>query len=94
MKVFKFILLLLLSTSVTYSFDISQMSLEEKVGQLFLVYFDGEDANKHAERLIREAKMVDDMPMMNTAMTQRVNAENSKAPTGAGSRVRGCRKNM
>ncbi len=33
------------------------MSIEEKVGQMFMVYFDGETANENAKKLIQESKV-------------------------------------
>ncbi len=39
------------------AYDIDQLSIEEKVGQLFIAYFDGEEANEHADKLIRETKI-------------------------------------
>jgi len=39
------------------AYDLSKMSVEEKVGQMFMVYFDGEDANENALRLIKDAKI-------------------------------------
>jgi len=36
---------------------VDAMTLEEKVGQIFMAYFDGENANDSAERLIRETKI-------------------------------------
>ncbi|NGX43536.1 MAG: Beta-hexosaminidase [Chlamydiae bacterium] len=49
--------LLLVCSFLVESHEIDQMTLEEKVGQLFMAYFDGESANEHAERLIRETKI-------------------------------------
>ena len=34
-----------------------QMTVEEKVGQLFMAYFDGDSVNEHAKRLIQDAKI-------------------------------------
>jgi len=39
------------------AFDLAKMSLEEKVGQLFMVYFDGERTNEDSIRLLKEAKI-------------------------------------
>ena len=51
------VLLLLTSTFLAECCQIDQMTLEEKIGQLFMSYFDGEYSNKHAERLIQETKI-------------------------------------
>lgn len=37
--------------------NLAQMTIEEKVGQLFMAYFNGESVNEHAGRLICEAKI-------------------------------------
>lgn len=39
------------------AFDLTEMSLEEKVGQLFMVYFEGERVNENSTRLLKEAKV-------------------------------------
>jgi len=52
-----FLFFLLFSQFRLCAFDLSKMSLEEKVGQLFMVYFDGEEANENAEKLLKEAKI-------------------------------------
>lgn len=36
---------------------VDALTVEEKVGQLFMVYFDGERVNEHAETLIKQAKI-------------------------------------
>jgi hypothetical protein len=41
-------------TSSLASFTLENLSLEEKVGQLFMVHFNGETANKDAEILIQD----------------------------------------
>lgn len=57
-EVFKlFIFGLLFWTFRSECRDIDQLSLEEKVGQLFMSYFDGEFANRNAKRLIKETKI-------------------------------------
>jgi len=43
--------------SAAPAIEINQMTLEERVGQLLMAYFDGEEANEQAERLIRETKI-------------------------------------
>jgi len=53
----KILLSLLFCPFIVESYPIDQMTLEEKVGQLFMAYFDGEEANEHAERLIKETKI-------------------------------------
>jgi beta-N-acetylhexosaminidase len=37
------------------AFDLSKMSLEEKIGQLFMVYFDGDTINENSKKLIKKA---------------------------------------
>ncbi len=55
---FKILVVFLLSfTLPSTCCEIDRMTLEEKVGQLFLTYFDGECVNEHATRLIRETKI-------------------------------------
>ena len=55
---FKILVCFLLTRSFPAEcYEIDQMTLEEKVGQLFMAYFDGEGANECAERLIRETKI-------------------------------------
>lgn len=39
-------------SSSLFSYDVNSLSLEEKVGQLLMVHFDGKEANKDAEVLI------------------------------------------
>lgn len=51
------IVLALLYSLPIVGYDIDQLTLEEKVGQLFIVYFDGEDANENAEKIIRKTKV-------------------------------------
>ena len=52
-----FFLCTLLILSFAFAVDIEKMSVEEKVGQLFMAYFYGEEVNEHAERLIQEVKI-------------------------------------
>lgn len=53
MKIYLSILLLLFSNSHLLAFD--NLSLEEKVGQLLIVSFYGEEVNDNAKKLIQEA---------------------------------------
>ncbi|MCH9628066.1 MAG: Beta-hexosaminidase [Chlamydiales bacterium] len=53
----KRILLLLLLFVRAEAFDLSQMTVEEKVGQMFMAYFDGHEANESAQRLLSETKI-------------------------------------
>ncbi len=48
---------LLLAVVAVEGRELQEMTLEEKVGQLFMVYFEGEEANGQAERLIRDMKI-------------------------------------
>jgi beta-N-acetylhexosaminidase len=52
-----FTTLLLFNSLFCQSVLIEQMTLEEKVGQLFVAYFDGEEVNEHAKKLIEEMKI-------------------------------------
>jgi len=49
--------LLIYITCLVEGGEIDQMTLEEKIGQLFITYFNGDYANEHAERLIKETKI-------------------------------------
>jgi beta-N-acetylhexosaminidase len=40
-----------------FPWNLSEMSVEEKVGQLFMVYFEGERANENSLKLLQEAKV-------------------------------------
>lgn len=40
-----------------YGFDASKLSLEDKVGQLLMVHFHGEEANEEAKSLIQDTKV-------------------------------------
>ncbi|MBN1914430.1 MAG: beta-N-acetylhexosaminidase [Parachlamydiales bacterium] len=55
-KKFFFFLLFFYFSSIQ-GYEISHMTLEEKVGQLFMVYFDGDYANETAQNLLKEAKV-------------------------------------
>jgi beta-N-acetylhexosaminidase len=48
---------LLFSLSCFASHSLEQMTLEEKVGQLLLVHFNGEEANEEAKTLIQEVQV-------------------------------------
>lgn len=53
----KRILLLLLLTLKSFALDVSSMTLEEKVGQLFMVFFWGENLNDATKNLMRDQKI-------------------------------------
>ncbi len=53
----KRIILLLFLFGYVEAFDLGHMTLEEKVGQMFMAYFDGHEANENAEKLLRETKI-------------------------------------
>lgn len=48
------ILLLIFMSTISYLYSEQKMSLEEKVGQLLMVHFHGEEANQDANLLIQE----------------------------------------
>lgn len=53
--VFNFLSQMYLFVSLLAAVEVSDLSLEEKVGQLLMVHFHGQEANEDARRLIQEA---------------------------------------